>query len=261
MWSAGCGRSNVWIAEVECVPGRLSLAKLKRVQQLSGDHHPFTNLVQYLRQSEFDAAAIDAPFSIPVDYVRPKTHRALLELVARLESSDRRPFPTAGDFVKCVLEGRIPVTKKPLRETEEYWHQRKVNVRSALWAGARGGAAMTAACLKLLRETGCPIWPWEKSGRGLLVEAFPAAQLCHWGLPYQGYNRNTDEEGSKRHSIVQALATRVDLGGCRVTLEQSADALDALICAFAALAVVNNDTLHYAENAIDQEGLIAIERV
>jgi hypothetical protein len=45
------------------------------------------------------------------------------------------------------------------------------------------------------------------------------------------------------------------------TLEQCADALDALICAFAALAVINNDTLRYAEKAVDQEGLIAIERV
>ena len=145
MWSAGCGKSNVWIAEVDCAPGRLSLAKLRRVQQLSCDRHPFTNLVQYLRQSEFAAAAIDAPFSIPLDYVRPKIHRELLELVAGLESPGRRPFPTGGDFVNGVLEGRIPVTKKPLRQTEEYWQQRKVNVRSTLWSGARGGAAMTAA--------------------------------------------------------------------------------------------------------------------
>jgi Protein of unknown function (DUF429) len=260
MWSAGCGKSNVWIAEVECATGRLSLAKLRRVQQLSGDHHPFTSLVQYLRQSEFTAAAIDAPFSIPVAYVRPKIHRELLELVAGLESPDGRPFPTAGDFVNGVLEGRTPMTKKPLRQTEEYW-QRKVNVRSTLWAGARGGAAMTAACLKLLRESGCPIWPWERSGPGLLFEAFPAAQFCHWGLPYQAYNGNTEEEGAKRRLIVQTLATRVDLRGCRETLEQCADALDALICAFAAVAVINNDTLPYAENAVDQEGLIAIERV
>jgi hypothetical protein len=166
------------------------------VQELSGDRHPFTNLMQYLRQSEFAAAAIDAPFSIPVDYVRPKIHRALLELVAGLESPDGRPFPTAHDFVNAVLEGRIPVTKKPLRQTEKYWQQQKVNVRSTLWAGARGGAAMTVACLKLLQETGCPIWPWERSVRGLLIEAFPAAQLCHWGLPYQGYNRNSEAEGS-----------------------------------------------------------------
>jgi hypothetical protein len=55
-------------------------------------------------------------------------------------------------------------------------------------------------------------------------------------------NSRKQPEGSRRQSIVQTLATRVDLGGCRVTLEQSADALDSLICAFAALAVVNNNT-------------------
>ena len=60
------------------------------------------------------------------------------------------------------------------------------------------------------------------------------------GSPHQAYNRNNEEEGARRHTIVQTLATRVDLGGCRETLEQCADALDALICAFAAVAVINN---------------------
>lgn len=52
-------------------------------------------------------------------------------------------------------------------------------------AGPRGGAAMTAACLKLLHEANCPIWPWQRSARRLLAEAFPAAQLRHWQLPHQ----------------------------------------------------------------------------
>jgi len=38
-------------------------------------------------------------------------------------------------------------------------------------------------------------------------------------------------------------------------------ALDGLVCAFAAIAVINKHAMCYAENAVDQEGLIAVERV
>jgi hypothetical protein len=171
MWSAGCGNSNVWIAEVECSSPRPILVSLKRVQQLSGDGHPFDRLIQYLRDTDFDAAAIDAPFSVPAEYLQPRTHSELLELIGRVKLIDGRPFPCARDFVDLVLDGRTTANKKPLRRTEEYWRNRKVNVRCTLWAGSRGGAAMTAACLKLLYEAGRPVWPWKRSVRGLLPEA------------------------------------------------------------------------------------------
>jgi predicted nuclease with RNAse H fold len=260
MWSAGCSKSNVWIAEVECGVSRPTLVNLRRVQQLSGDHNPFTRLVEYLRQFEFDAAAIDAPFSVPSEHLRSREHRGLLELVAKLESRDGRPFPSARDFVNCILEGRAPAIKKPLRQTEDYWQQRKVNVRSTLWAGPRGGSAMTGACLKLLHETGRPIWPWERAGRGLLIEAFPAAQLCQWDLLHQGYNRNTEKEADARRFLVSLLVARINLGNFRQTLEHCADALDSVICAFAAIAVMTGRALSYAEDSPDAEGLIAVER-
>ena len=37
-------------------------------------------------------------------------------------------------------------------------------------------------------------------------------------------------------------------------------ALDGFVCAFA-IAVINKHAMCYAENAVDQEGLIAVERV
>ena len=260
MWSAGCSKGNVWIAEVECGVSRPGLVNLRRVQQLSGDHNPFTRLVQYLRQFDFDAAAIDAPFSVPREHLRSREHRELLEQVAKLELRAGRPFPSARDFVNCVLEGRAPATKKPLRQTEEYWQRQGVNVRSTLWAGPRGGAAMTGASLKLLHETGRPIWPWERTGRGLLIEAFPAAQLCQWGLLHQAYNRNTEKEAAARRSLVSSLAPRINLGNFREALEHCADALDSVICAFAAIAVITGRVLNYAEDSADAEGLIAVER-
>jgi Protein of unknown function (DUF429) len=263
MWSAGCGKTNVWIAEVESGASGLTLVELSTVQQLScKQDHPFTRLVKRLRRADFEAAAIDAPFSIPAKYLRPMKHRELLDLVSRLEPREGRPFPSGGDFVKCVLKGGSPEAKKPLRRTEEYWKGKGVNVRSTMWPGARPGASMTVACLKLLWEARSPIWPWQKIGPGLLVEAFPAAQLRQWELPHQKYSRETDTEGAKnRRSIVSKLANRIDLRDFRGKLEQSADALDAVISAFAAVAVIGDHRLCYLENADEQEqeGLIAVD--
>jgi hypothetical protein len=91
MWSAGCRKSNVWIAEVLCTSPRPNLVSLKRVQQLSGNGHPFDRLVQYLRETDFDAAAIDAPFSVPADYLQPRTHPQLLELIGNAKLSYNEP--------------------------------------------------------------------------------------------------------------------------------------------------------------------------
>lgn len=258
MWSAGCGQSNVWIAETSSVGPGLKLVDVRRVQQLRGSRHPFTRLTEHLRREDFAAAAIDAPFSIPMEYLPPGGHREILERIAKLPCSSPRLFPSANEFLSRLLDGKSPVPKKPLRRTERYWNQRGVNVRSTLWAGARGGAAMTAACLKLLSEAECQIWPWLRNRRQLLVEAFPAAQLRYWGLPHEAYNRRTEKDSAVRCSIVTSLSARIDLGDFRKTLEKSADAIDAVVCAFAAHAVVAGRVLSHAEDSMDAEGLIAV---
>jgi Protein of unknown function (DUF429) len=214
--------------------------------------------VQYLRQSSFDVAANDAPFSIPEDHLPANGHQELLELVASMELSGTRPFPSAQALVDSALKGMSPIVKKSLRRTEHYWKQKGVNVRSTLWSGPRGGAAMTAACLKLLHQAHCPIWPWERNGPGLLVEAFPAAQLYQWGLPHQAYNRGTEKESAIRRSLVLSLAMRIELGAFRGIMEESADAFDAVVCAFAANAVAAGHSLWYAEEWLSVEGLIAV---
>ncbi len=169
MWSSDCGTSNVCIAETESGVSRLRLVNLQRMQQLGGDCDPFTRLAQYLRQTSFDVAAIDAPFSIPEEHLQAKGHQELLELVASMELSGTKPFPSAQALVNGVLKGMSPVVKKPLRRTEQHWKQKGVNVRSTLWSGPRGGAAMTAACFKLLHQADCPICPGRESARGCLL--------------------------------------------------------------------------------------------
>jgi len=224
-----------------------------------GEGDPFICLVRYLRQFNFEAAAIDAPFSIPAEYLPANGHRGLLERVASIEPINGRPSPSAQQLVSSILNGRSPSTKKPMRRTEKYWQDKRVNVRSTLRAGPRGGAAMTAASLKLLHDARRPLWPWQKTGPGLLVEAFPAAQLKEWGLPHRQYNRNDEAEAGIRRSIVCALANRIDLAEFRSTLEHCADALDSVLCAFAAIAVKGGNTLGYDDTAIVEQGLIALQ--
>jgi len=67
-----------------------------------------------------------------------------------------------------------------------------------------------------------------------LVEAFPAAQLFAWGLPWKKYD---GEAGTNvRRQIVTVMEQRVDFGQHRVAADESADALDAVIASFAAIA-------------------------
>ncbi len=267
MWTPGCGRSNVWIAEVRRTGSRFMLASLQRVQELEGGVHPFKRLVNMLAGGKYAAAAIDAPFSVPERYVPRGCHNALLELVGGIQLDGKRPFPEAKAFVTTVA-GRPPPLEppQPLRRTEAYWRGKRVNVRSTLWVRPRGGAAMTAACLTLLHRAGRPIWPWMKGTRdGLLVEAFPAAQLRHWGLPHQQYDNGKEKASLKRQNrkkIADGTSTRFRLGQFRGILEKNADALDSVVCAFAAIAVTTGGIAvePNADAEVRKEGWIAVHK-
>jgi predicted nuclease with RNAse H fold len=255
-WSTRCSKSNVWIAEITPSGQFLRLASLKRVQELRGDGSPFARLSALLSKRDFLAAAVDAPFSVPADFLSSGGHKELLEGVAGL--SVRKSFPAAQTFADSIVASRPMVVPKPLRRTERSWQQNGVNVRSTLWTGPRGGAAMTAECLYLLSKAGCPIWPWTTDVPGLLAEAFPAAQLKHWKLPFQRYN---DQEGlgtANRKTIVAFLESRwLEIGEFKQKLLESADAIDAVLCAFAAKAVSQGELATQLE-AFDDEGQIAI---
>ena len=57
---------------------------------------------------------------------------------------------------------------------------------------------------------------------------------------------------------MRSLETRIELGNFSGMLEHCADALDAVVCAFAANAVATGHALSYAEDWLDTEGLIAV---
>jgi len=258
MWTGGCEKSNVWIAFVKR-DNQLTLSDLRTVQELPGPGRPFLKLTALLKNREVNAAGIDAPFSLPTEYVPLGGHRRLLEAISTMERPDGRWFPSARHFTSRMIGERLPELRKPLRETERYWSHR-VNVRSTLWAGPRGGAAMTSVCLTLLHEAQCPIWPWDgPRTAGLLVEAFPAAQLRHWSLPWQGYSGNARTAILNRRMILDFLSEHISIPRPeKRTMLGSADALDAVICAFAAIAVTADTVFKPPQPSPLEEGLIAI---
>ena len=234
-WTPGCGRSNVWIAtaRVDDVES-MKLEALRPVQDLPGNSHPFERLVGLLAGGEYSAAAVDAPFALPARHMPDGGFSMLLHHVAELPTGSR-PFAKGEELVAYGDENAsLEEDRKPLRKTERLWRDR-VNVRSTLWNGPRGGAPFTAASLTLLARAKRPVWPWCRTATGLLVEAFPAAQLYHWQLPHRRYDGSDGR--SEREKIIDAISPRIELpDGLRAHCQESADALDSVLCLFAARA-------------------------
>ena len=118
---------------------------------------------------------------------------------------------------------------------------------------------MTAACLALLAKVNRPAWPFVDTSRARLVEAFPAAQLRQWKLPYQGYGKKL-EGGANRRVIVESLSESVDLEPLEELMLQDADALDAVVCAFAAKALTTGALCDSPTPVSRVEGWIAVHR-
>lgn len=253
-WRPGCRRSNVWIATLSGSI-RPVVRQLHRVQALPGDAHPFERLARFLATTDYEAAGIDAPFSLPAACVEALGgHSALLDRVARLHD-DGRPFPKGTTLVRALVAHLGEA--KPLRETEGLWSKRHgLNVRSTLWTRARPGAPMTAACLTLLQAARKPIWPWTDRGPSLLVEAFPAAQLAHWNLIPRSYDGTRG--ALKRRELVESLRSRVDFGDFTEAAVESADALDSIVAAFAGIAATTGRLAEPATASGALEGWIAV---
>lgn len=258
-WRPTRTRTNVWISRLRGDRGhRLVLDRLTPVQELEGEGHPFERLCELLARRDFLAAGIDAPFSLPAAVLGEWDHGELLRRNASLMEAGR-PFPRGFSLVAATVPGGAPRGAKLFRETEKVWQHQGLSVRSTVWAGPRGGAAMTTACLRLLERSGCPIWPWSPSvAPGLLVEAYPAAQLRAWGLPHQLYADASAAAARNRATIIRALRQRVELGPHEEKLAASADALDAVLAAFAAVAVTRRALYAEPPAIAGKEGWIAV---
>lgn len=261
-WKASRTRSNVWICRVESDHNsKPQVVALQTVQQLPGQSAPYEKLADLLASKRFAAAAIDAPFSLPQRYVPADGWLELLRKVHALDLAGNVPFPS-GQALIALAESIAELEQlKPLRLTEKYWLEQRVNVRSTLWWKPRGGAPFAAACMKLLAMAKFPpCWPWTNAEQGLIAEAFPSAQLQSWKLPYQKYDGPQGIE--MRRQIIYGLESksRINFGSFRPAAEQCADALDAVVASFAGIAA------HYSQatfpivdrSIVLREGWIAI---
>ncbi len=107
------------------------------------------------------------------------------------------------------------------------------------------------------------MWPWANHARSLLVEAFPAAQLREWHLPYERYNGNSGYAAEVRDQMLSGILSRwpnLDSNGYRETFLSTADAIDSLICTFAAVAVSDNQLALRPDGEYLEEGWIAVHR-
>jgi hypothetical protein len=254
-WKRSVSRPTVWLAILEDTGERLELTEVITVQELEGSDPPFDRLVRLLAVADFHAAAIDAPFSLPLAHMPGGGHAELLRRVAALPNGSDRPFPR-GACIVALGEAVAPKDcHKPLRQTEKCWASKGVNTRSTMWAGRRGGAPFAAACLRLLERSQRPCWPWAPFRPGILCEAFPAAQLRQWRLPHQGYSKLGAV--SARATIVASLIKRVRVSASHAQiLLQNTDALDAVIAAFAGVAVATGTVVGFDVPYAD--GVIAV---
>jgi len=258
-WLPRAAASSVWIARVAGKSPRL--LDLRRVQDLSGDGAPFARLAALLRAGDFDVAGIDAPFAPPDGWFAGD--RAALLNAVRALPREGRPFPTGAQLIALLAPALAPRGRHLHRATEQHWRKRRINVRSVLWNGPRGGAPFAAACFTLLAECGLPAWPWTRTGAPLLAETFPAAQLRTWDLPWFGYNGATNLARRCRRTIIAGLLARTRLAVSddqRKRMSDSADALDSVICALAARGLATGALAVAPEATAEREGWIALHR-
>jgi Protein of unknown function (DUF429) len=251
-WRPTCSRPTVWIAVLE----GFRLVDLRPVQKLEPGGAPFDNLVSLLRAGRFRAAGIDAPFSLPDPHFPSGGHAQLLAEVGALPPASDRPFPRGPDLIALARTYAVQTKAKPHRASERQWSG--ANPRSTLWWKPRGGAPFAAACMTLLHRAGRPIWPW-RDAPGMLVEAFPAAQLRAWDLPHASYTGA--EAKPVRAKIIAAIERRqhVDIDAAeRKEMLRTPDALDAFIAAFAGRAAANRTLKLEKPPTWKTEGAIAV---
>ncbi|MFO1540223.1 MAG: DUF429 domain-containing protein [Chloroflexota bacterium] len=120
---------------------------------------------------------------------------------------------------------------------------RDVHARLGIWPLSVSSerlavVAFRAAALLGRLQSGDP----ARDGSGRVAEVYPAAGLKTWGLPARGYKR--PGQADVRGAILAGLAERTRLvpGAWTERCIASADALDALVAALLAGAIVREET-------------------
>ncbi|MGA8076683.1 MAG: DUF429 domain-containing protein, partial [Xanthobacteraceae bacterium] len=83
------------------------------------------------------------------------------------------------------------------------------------------------------------------------------AQLCHWRMAFQEYNGDKQKAVDTRKELVSLLSRKIQIpNNFQEIMRRSADALDAVLCAFAAIAVTGNRIVQTP--TLSEEGQIAV---
>jgi predicted nuclease with RNAse H fold len=173
-------------------------------------------------------------------------------------------------FVAAHRNGHVPVPdgtpgkawrhRLANRHTDDVVRERFGLVPLSVSADRIARPAMRAAgLLAILAANGRPV---DRSGSGVVVEAYPAASLKQWGLPYRRY------KGAANRATLDGLADRLlevapwlDVGSHDTLFRTTDHAFDAVIAAITARAAALGQTLapspEHAE-LVRREGWIAV---
>ncbi|UQU61822.1 DUF429 domain-containing protein [Couchioplanes caeruleus] len=143
------------------------------------------------------------------------------------------------------------------RHTDEVVRAATGLVPLSVSADRIGHTAMRCAALQAaLAADGHDV---DRTGRGAIAEVYPAASLKIWGLPWRGYKtaRNREALGEVVDGLL-AAAPWLRLGEHETLCRRSDHALDAVVAALAARAVVLGRATVADRDVARSEGWIAL---
>lgn len=172
---------------------------------------------------EADRCGIDAPFGWP---------DAFVEFV--LAHHERRP---RRELELSNRPGRLPLVR---RCTDRFVHE--VTGIVPLSVSADLIAHVALRCAGLLARLAVEGVDTDRVD-GTVIEAYPAAALQQWGLPFRGYKGSANREKlSQMVASFGEAAPFLEFGGFRGACEASDDAFDAVVAAVVARAAAVGQT-------------------
>lgn len=181
--------------------------------------------------------ALDAPFGWPTAMVRAVSRwmpggewSRPSDTAFRLRATDEATRRIVSDTLATRTAGSSAVTPvHPLSVSSDKIAMAAWRVCGILSASGSNGTVVTEALGQAL------------SGRGTIIEAYPAAALALWGIERAKY-KSSDEAGAARRRAMLAAITRqlprsiVWKGAAEATCTATDHALDAFVCALVARA-------------------------
>ncbi len=195
--------------------------------------------------AEANAVGIDAPFGWP---------RAFTDTLAEYAATGAWPLGPVGADKAWHLKMRFRTTDRAVRQLTS--ETRGVKLSPLSVSSDRIALCAWRAAGLLHRHAVRSGTPFDRSGQGsALFEAYPAAALASWGLPFKGYKSGSGgaakkkAAAAKRQDILCAIEAEAGawlaldrLPGWREKLTETDDSLDAFLCALIAKAAHEGHT-------------------